>query len=86
MANTIKMTIVETSCRGCELCVDICPTQVVEYNAGTKKAVVARVQDCIGCLSCLFTCPSGAINHDDIHMVPNYYRDIDFSRRMEKFL
>ena len=31
-------------------------------------------------------CPSGALRHDDYHVVKNFYRDLVFSRRMERFL
>jgi Fe-S-cluster-containing hydrogenase component 2 len=47
---------------------------------------VNRIEDCIACLSCAYLCPSGALTHSDYPVVKNFYRDIDFSRRMEHFL
>lgn len=74
------------SCRGCEMCVDICPTDVFAFDASTHKATVQKVEDCIGCLSCAFICPSGAISNPNVHQVKNFYRDLDFCRRVERFL
>jgi len=38
------------------------------------------------CLSCAYLCPSGALDHTDDRVVRNFYRDLDFSQRMERFL
>jgi len=82
----LEMEIREKACRGCRFCVDICPTQALEFNDTTQKAEVRTVEDCIGCLSCGFICPSGAISHKNHHVVKNFYRNLFFSKRMEKFL
>ena len=82
----VNMTIREDACRGCEMCVDICPTDVLVFDAAARKAVVKETQDCIACLSCSYLCPSGAISHEDYHEVKNFYRDLDFSLRFERFL
>ena len=52
------VTIIERGCRGCSLCVDVCPVDVFEQNAAKQKAEVARPKDCIGCLSCVYVCPA----------------------------
>ena len=59
----LEMTIDEKSCRGCELCIDICPTKVIVsgIHEGNSIAVVDKVEDCIACLSCTYICPSNAI-------------------------
>ena len=82
----LTLEIREDGCRGCEMCVDICPTKCLTYDHDAHKARVVELDDCIGCLSCRYLCPSGAIVHSDYHVVRNFYRDIHFSRRMEKFL
>ena len=82
----LEMTINEKACRGCRLCQDVCPTECFAYEAATKKVTVAVVENCIGCLSCAYLCPSGAISHHNHYAVKNFYRNIEFSRRMEKFL
>ena len=82
----LTMTIREEGCRGCEMCVDVCPTDVVEFDAQTRKAKVVLAEDCIACLSCSYLCPSGAISHENYHETKNFYRDLEFSRRFERFL
>lgn len=82
----LEMIIHEKACRGCELCLDVCPTDCFTFNAETNKAVVSKLGNCIACLSCGYICPSGAISHKNHHIVGNFYRNIHFSQRMEKFL
>lgn len=82
----LEMEIREKGCRGCRFCADICPTEAIAFDDATQKAMVKSADDCIGCLSCAFICPSGAISHKGHHVVKNFYRNLDFSRRMEKFL
>jgi NAD-dependent dihydropyrimidine dehydrogenase PreA subunit len=82
----LEMIINDKACRGCQLCVDVCPTECFSFDVNTRKAGVAALENCIACLSCAFICPAGAIIHKNHHEVKNFYRDIEFSRRMEKFL
>jgi len=82
----LTIDIRDQACRGCQMCVDICPTKVFDYDETAKQAVVREAADCIACLSCAYLCPSGALQHADYHVVRNFYRDLDFSRRMERFL
>lgn len=82
----LEMTIHEKSCRGCRLCLDVCPTDCFTFDETLQKAQVSVVENCIGCLSCSYICPALAISHINHHQVKNFYRNIEFSRRMEKFL
>lgn len=82
----LEMTIHEKSCRGCQLCLDVCPTECFSFDQETKKAMVKVVENCIGCLSCNYICPSMAITHRNFHAVKNFYRNLEFSGRMEKYL
>jgi formate hydrogenlyase subunit 6/NADH:ubiquinone oxidoreductase subunit I len=82
----LRMEIREEACRGCEMCVDVCPTRALVMDTASRKARVQTVEDCIACLSCSILCPSGAILHGDYHAVKNFYRDLDFSQRVERFL
>lgn len=54
-------------CKGCELCQDACPPQVIAmadtFNAkGYRPAVLADPEhDCTGCALCAVVCPDGCI-------------------------
>ncbi len=82
----MDMAIREEACRGCRMCEDICPTDVIAFDEAAKKATVRETADCIACLSCSYLCPSAAITHEAYHEVKNFYRDLDFSLRFERFL
>lgn len=82
----LEISIHAPSCRGCGLCVDICPTRVFAMDEAGHLSEVRHVEDCIACLSCAYICPSGAIAHANYHAVKNFYRDADFCQRMGKFL
>jgi 2-oxoglutarate ferredoxin oxidoreductase subunit delta len=56
------VVINEAWCKGCDICVDFCPTDVLEMHKG--KAVVVRPEDCTGCLLCEIHCPDLAIKVD----------------------
>ncbi len=54
-------------CKGCDLCVAACPTNVLELknkevnDRGYHFAYAVRPADCIGCSSCAIVCPDGCI-------------------------
>ena len=52
----------ESKCNGCELCVTVCPSFVLEMR--NKKAEVVRGAWCIGCDHCGAVCPTEAILHN----------------------
>ncbi|MFI3174098.1 MAG: ferredoxin family protein [Bacillota bacterium] len=66
-----KITIDEVICKGCELCVSVCPKKVLKLSetninlSGYTPAEVAN-DDCIACLSCGKMCPDGAITIEKI--------------------
>lgn len=47
-------------CKGCGICVAMCPKNVLELNQ-KEKAVATRVKDCIACQFCEQICPDIAI-------------------------
>lgn len=63
----INITINETRCKGCGLCVRACPKHIVALSAtrlntkGYYPAEITDPEDCIGCASCARTCPDAAI-------------------------
>ena len=58
--------IIEDRCKGCGLCVDVCPKNVLEISKnvnakGYFPAYQARPEDCIFCAICCTMCPDVAI-------------------------
>lgn len=83
----VEITVLKKACRGCRFCSDdVCPTNVFEYDDGEKTAVAKTVEDCIACLSCVYICPSNAIKIRNHHEVQNFYRELDFAERLEKYI
>ena len=62
-----KVTINETLCKGCGLCVDACPKNLLELatdhiNAkGYHTSTMKDQSQCVGCASCAIMCPDVAI-------------------------
>ena len=65
-----KVTINEVICKGCGLCVSVCPKSVLALSttkinpAGYNPAEMIN-EDCIACTSCAKMCPDCAIVVDD---------------------
>jgi 2-oxoglutarate ferredoxin oxidoreductase subunit delta len=62
-----KVTISETLCKGCGLCVDACPKKILalgndKINAkGFHPAAMTAPEKCIGCAFCATMCPDVCI-------------------------
>jgi 2-oxoglutarate ferredoxin oxidoreductase subunit delta len=61
-----QYSIDEERCKGCALCVDVCPKDVLEMAEdispkGYFPAYQARPEDCIFCATCCRMCPDVAI-------------------------
>lgn len=65
MAN--KVTVTADRCKGCGLCVSVCPKKVLELDHGTLNAkgyhpaAPVRPEQCIACAMCALMCPDVAI-------------------------
>ena len=61
------VTIHETICKGCELCVTVCPRKILsidrqKLNAkGYNPASVTDAEQCTACAMCAVICPDSAI-------------------------
>ncbi|MBN2258020.1 MAG: 4Fe-4S binding protein [Anaerolineaceae bacterium] len=54
----MKMIIDQSLCKGCGVCVSICPVDAIVMHAG--KAFINRSK-CTSCLLCIEACPTGAL-------------------------
>ena len=54
-----RITIREEWCKGCEICVEFCPTKVLAMK--DQKAVVVNLEACTRCALCEHLCPDFAI-------------------------
>ena len=63
---TLLVEINENLCKGCDICIVFCPTDVFEKSdklnrKGYYVPVVAKMEECNGCRICELLCPDFAI-------------------------
>jgi 2-oxoglutarate ferredoxin oxidoreductase subunit delta len=58
----LDVIIYEDDCKSCDLCIDICPRDVLEYQRPHLKPKVANLDACTGCRLCELLCPDWAIS------------------------
>lgn len=58
----------EDRCKGCELCVSVCPKKILSIEEmkvnvkGYRPAKMTDITQCIGCANCALVCPDGIIS------------------------
>lgn len=62
----ITITVNEEFCKGCGLCVAICPKQAMQLSEGMNSrgihpAYLARPEECTGCTQCALMCPDACL-------------------------
>lgn len=62
-----KITINEEKCKGCELCISVCPKGILKKNPekinmkGYNPTFVFNIEKCIACAMCAIICPDSVI-------------------------
>ena len=56
----IHLTFDRDKCKGCELCVSVCPKHILALDS-YRPAVCVDPAACIGCASCAKICPDSII-------------------------
>ena len=62
-----KVTFDDDACKGCELCVAVCPVKIIALNKekindkGYSPAHVVEMEKCIACGNCAIMCPDSVI-------------------------
>ena len=51
----VKISIIPRFCKGCEICVKLCPTQVLGMDV--FKVKVVDIDKCTICMACELRCP-----------------------------
>ncbi len=61
-----RVTVFPNWCKGCGLCVEFCPTKVLEEQGNGGSVIVAHPEKCTACRWCELHCPDFAIFVVDI--------------------
>lgn len=62
-----KVTFINERCKGCGLCVTVCPKHIIRMSEdklnekGYRLAEVTDMEKCIGCAFCATICPDCVI-------------------------
>lgn len=61
-----RVKILTEFCKGCELCVSVCPREVLRMSdelnrLGVRTAAARAGTECVGCLNCVLICPDAAV-------------------------
>lgn len=65
LAKKFEVAIYKPWCKGCNVCVSVCPKKVLALNERMKCEPVHQ-ESCIGCKSCENICPDLAITVKEI--------------------
>lgn len=66
MKKHFRVVIDREQCKGCELCISVCPLQLLTMTTtlnrkGYHVAESSRPKECSGCLKCARMCPEAVI-------------------------
>ncbi len=67
MAAKGKLNFEDQKCKGCSLCIDACPVNILDLDLsrvnvkGYNPAYIVEPEKCIGCANCAVMCPDSVI-------------------------
>ena len=68
MKKHFRVSIDRERCKGCELCIPVCPRHLLTMTAALNRkgyhvteTTHADAEECLGCLKCARMCPEAAI-------------------------
>ena len=72
MKPNLRVSIDRERCKGCELCIPVCPRHLLSMSAtlnrkGYHVSEIERTEECLGCLKCARMCPEAAIEILNVH-------------------
>ncbi|MCP5082057.1 MAG: pyruvate ferredoxin oxidoreductase [Alphaproteobacteria bacterium] len=70
-----ELEIIPAWCKGCDICVRMCPEKCLELNAD-QVVVIPRPDDCTGCRICEWLCPDFAIKLHTVAVVQPHTDEI----------
>lgn len=70
MKKKYKVIIDKEKCKGCMLCIGVCPVNILESTEGINKSgmkyvLVIDQEKCTGCTMCAVVCPDCAIEIEE---------------------
>ncbi|PLY02433.1 MAG: tungsten formylmethanofuran dehydrogenase [Desulfuromonas sp.] len=61
--SSAKIEVIDKYCKGCAICAEFCPKDVLEMETFVVKVV--KPEACIKCMQCELRCPDFAIKVHD---------------------
>lgn len=63
----MNFTIDQKLCVQCKLCIEVCPTNLIEVNSNNRISfIMDRTSICIGCGQCMAVCSTKAITTNNL--------------------
>ena len=82
----VQIIIDEEACVKCPECTIICPTKVFAQEAPETIPMIAALDKCFGCFSCVDVCRADAITIEDVYIASSYITDLQEEREIRVFI